>query len=68
MKVLIEVENEQEKILAADKIDEVRRIFDESVEIVYAPKKSEDIFDKVKKLSWDMGKKLYRDRDSLYDR
>lgn len=68
MKVLIELENEQEKILAADKIDEVKRIFDESVEIVYAYKKPEDIFDKVKKLSWDMGKKLYRDRDSLYDR
>lgn len=68
MKVLIEVENEQEKILAADKIDEVKRIFDESVEIVYTQKKPEDIFDKVKKLSWDMGKKLYRDRDSLYDR
>jgi hypothetical protein len=68
MKVLIELENEQEKILAADKIDEVKRIFNESVEIVYAHKKSEDIFDKVKKLSWDMGKKLYRDRDSLYDR
>jgi len=68
MKVLIEVENEQEKILAADKINEVKRIFDESVEIVYTHKKPEDIFDKVKKLSWDMGKKLYRDRDSLYDR
>jgi len=68
MKVLIEVENEQEKILAADKIDEFKRIFDESVEIVYAHKKPEDIFDKVKKLSWDMGKKLYRGRDSLYDR
>ena len=68
MKVLIEVENEQEKILAADKIDEVKRIFDESVEVVYAQKKPGDIFDKVKKLSWDMGKKLYRDRDSLYDR
>jgi hypothetical protein len=68
MRVLIEVENEQEKIQAADKINEVKRIFDESVEIVYAHKKSEDIFDKLKKLSWDMGKKLYRDRDSLYDR
>jgi hypothetical protein len=68
MKVLIEVESEQEKILAADKINEVKRIFDESVEIVYAHKKPEDIFDKVKKLSWDMGKKFYRDRDSLHDR
>jgi hypothetical protein len=68
MRVLIEVENEQEKIQAADKIDEVKRIFDESVEIVYAHKKSEDIFDKLEMLSWDMGKKLYRDRDSLYDR
>jgi hypothetical protein len=68
MKVLIELESEQEKILVADKIDEVKRIFDESVEIVYTNKKPGDIFDKVKQLSWDMGKKLYKDRDSLYDR
>lgn len=68
MKVFIELESEQEKILVADKIDEVKRIFDETVEIVYTNKKPGDIFDKVKQLSWDMGKKLYKDRDSLYDR
>jgi hypothetical protein len=65
MKVLIELENEQEKILVADKIDEVKKIFDENVEIVYTNKKAGDIFDKVKQLSWNMGKKLYKDRDSL---
>jgi predicted DNA-binding antitoxin AbrB/MazE fold protein len=27
-----------------------------------------DIFKKVIKLRWDMGKKLYKDRDSLYER
>jgi hypothetical protein len=68
MKVLIELENEQEKILVADKIDEVKKIFDENVEIVYINKKPGDIFDKVKQLSWNMGKKLYKDRDSLHER
>lgn len=68
MKVLIELENEQEEILVADKIDEMRRILDENVEIVYIRKQPGDIFDKVKQLSWNMGKKLYQDRDSLYDR
>lgn len=68
MKVLIELENEQEKILVADKIDEVKKIFNEDVKIIYTNKKHGDIFDKVKQLSWNMGKKLYKDRDSLYDR
>jgi predicted DNA-binding antitoxin AbrB/MazE fold protein len=27
-----------------------------------------DIFEKVMRLSWNMGKKLYHDRDSLYER
>ena len=27
-----------------------------------------DIFKKVIQLRWDMGKKLYKDRDSLYER
>jgi hypothetical protein len=68
MRVLIELESEQEKILVADKIDEVKKIFNKDIEIVYTHKKTGDIFDKVKQLSWEMGKKLYQDRDSLYDR
>jgi hypothetical protein len=68
MRLLIELENEQEKMLITDKINKVKEIFDKNVEIVYANKQPVDIFEKLGQLKWKMGKKLYKDRDSLHER
>lgn len=70
MRVLIELENEQEKVLVTDKIARVKEIFDKDIEIVYTngKKNASYSFGQLQDLKWDMGKKLYKDRDSLYDR
>ncbi|NIM83849.1 MAG: hypothetical protein GTO45_34725 [Candidatus Aminicenantes bacterium] len=68
MRLVIEFEDEQERMNAKDKIDKVKKIFNSDVDIVYANNRPVDILDKVDKLKWKMGKKLYRDRSSLYER
>jgi hypothetical protein len=68
MRLVIEFENEQERMKAIDKIDKVKKIFNSDVDIVYANNKPVDILEKVDKLKWKMGKKLYKDRSSLYER
>ena len=68
MRLVIELENEKERTVVTEKIDRVKEIFDDKIEIVYADTHPLDIFEQVEKLKWDMGKKLYRDRDSLHER
>lgn len=68
MRLLIEVEDEQERTVLTDKIDKVKEIFNSKVEIIYADRRSDNVFDKVDKLKWNMGRKFYKDRESLYER
>ena len=66
MRLVIEVEDEQERTMVTDKIDKVKKIFNSKVEIIYADKRSDNVFEKLETLKWDMGKKFYTDRESLY--
>jgi ketopantoate reductase len=68
MRLVIELANEQEREVVTAKIDEVKKIFNNEIEIIYADKSSSYVFDKMEKLKWDMGRKLYQDRESLYER
>jgi len=69
MKVIVEIENEEDYDINLEKLKKIKKILNKDLEIRKNIKSRKKNFsDKIEDLSWNMGGKKYRKREELYER
>jgi hypothetical protein len=68
MKVIVEIENEQEFQDNKEQLDAIKEMFDIALEVNFIRHSQKEKFDKIEELSWYMGDRKYKYREELYER